>query len=135
MSNQQPDHDPDIVELATRMFDHARKGQAGALDQYLRAGLPVNLTNDKGDTLLMLAAYHGHPETVATLITHGADLDRLNDRGQSPLAGAVFKGENDIVALLTHHGADPDNGHPTARESARLFDKTDYLTLFDAPTQ
>lgn len=135
MSNQQPDHTPHIVELATRMFDHARQGQAQTLDQYLRAGLPVNLTNDQGDTLLMLAAHHGHPETVATLIAHNADLDRLNDHGRSPLAGAVFRGRSDIVALLTHHGADPDTGTPTARESARLFDKHAYLTLFDTPTE
>jgi hypothetical protein len=135
VSNQQPDHTSDIVELATRMFDHARQGQAQTLDQYLRAGLPVNLTNDQGDTLLMLAAHHGHPETVATLIAHGADLDRLNDHGRSPLAGAVFQGQSDIVALLTHHGADPDTGTPTARQSAHLFDKSNYLTLFDAPTE
>ncbi|WP_159940235.1 MULTISPECIES: ankyrin repeat domain-containing protein [unclassified Nocardiopsis] len=130
MTNDHPEPDPDVIELASRMFDHARRGDTSTLTQYLDAGLPVNLTNDKGDTLLMLAAYHGHTDTVAALIERGADLDRLNDRGQSPLAGAVFKGENAVVRLLAEHGADPDAGTPTARQTARMFDKQDLLALF-----
>ena len=47
----------------------------------------------------MLAAYHGHPDLVKTLLEHGADPNRLNDRGQSPLAGAVFKGEDGVVEV------------------------------------
>ncbi|WP_324273106.1 hypothetical protein [Blastococcus brunescens] len=31
----------------------------------------MNLTNDKGDTLLILAAYHGHPGTVGALLDRG----------------------------------------------------------------
>lgn len=54
--------------------------------------MPANLTNDRGDSLLMLAAYHGHAEAVTALVGRGADPDRANDRGQTPLAGAVFKG-------------------------------------------
>jgi ankyrin repeat protein len=42
----------------------ARSGDADALAAYIDAGVPVNLTNDKGDTLLMLAAYHGHEAAV-----------------------------------------------------------------------
>ena len=51
----------------------------------------MNLTNDKGDTLLILAAYHGHPETVGALLDRGADHSRANDRGQTALAAAVFR--------------------------------------------
>ena len=39
----------------------------GALDQ----GLPVNLSSPAGDTLLALAAYHGHRDTVAALLGAG----------------------------------------------------------------
>src|SRR5690625_3554568 len=117
------------------MFDHARQGQSQTLDQYLRAGLPVNLTNDQGDTLLMLAAHHGHPETVATLIAHNADLDRLNDHGRPPLPRAVSQGRSATAALLTHPGAAPDTGPPTARENARLSHKHTSLALFDTPPE
>ncbi|MEV5648909.1 ankyrin repeat domain-containing protein [Nocardia sp. NPDC052254] len=125
------DIDPGLVELATALFDAARTGAADTLAAYLDAGVPANLTNDRGDTLLMLAAYHGHLAAVTTLLDHGADPDRANDRGQTPAAGAVFKGENEIVRALLDAGADPDAGTPSARESARMFGRSELLELFD----
>ncbi|MYZ40733.1 MULTISPECIES: ankyrin repeat domain-containing protein, partial [unclassified Streptomyces] len=65
--------DPEVVELATRIFDLARRGEAEALAAYVDAGVPANLTNDRGDSLLMLAAYHGHAPAVAALLERGAD--------------------------------------------------------------
>jgi ankyrin repeat protein len=86
------------------------------------AGVPVNLTNDKGDTLLILAAYHGHPETVGALLGRGADHSRANDRGQTALAAAVFRQSAETVAQLVDAGADPDAGGPSARATAAFFD-------------
>ncbi|WP_309241212.1 ankyrin repeat domain-containing protein [Nocardia sp. BSTN01] len=123
--------DPDLVELATKVFELARTGEAAALAAYVDAGVPVNLTNDNGDTLLMLAAYHGHRAAVTALLERGADPDRANDRGQTPAAGAVFKGEDDILKALLAAGADPDAGTPSARESATVFGRTELLELFD----
>ncbi|MFL1379171.1 MULTISPECIES: ankyrin repeat domain-containing protein [unclassified Nocardiopsis] len=131
MTDEHPD--PDVVDLATRLFGCARTGDTATLTAYIDAGVPANLTNHKGDTLLMLAAYHGHRATAAALLERGADPDRLNDRGQSPLAGAVFKGEEEVITLLLAHGADPDTGTPSARETARAFDRTDLLALLDTP--
>lgn len=124
--------DPEVVELAGRVFDFARRGATETLAAYLDAGVPANLTNDNGDSLVMLAAYHGHAATTALLCERGADVDRLNDRGQSPLAGAVFKGEDEVVDVLVDHGADPAAGTPSAREAARMFDKQHYLRRFAA---
>jgi ankyrin repeat protein len=110
-----------LVELAHQMLDLARAGDTVRLAAYVDAGVPVDLTDATGNTLLMLAAYHGHAETVTTLAERGADVDRLNDRGQSPLAGAVFKGESEVVATLLRHGADPEAGTPSARDTAGMF--------------
>lgn len=55
----------------------------------------------------MLAAYHGHPELVRSLIKHGADPNRLNDRLQSPLAGAIFKKEEDVIKVRTQRQPPP----------------------------
>nr|WP_210743741.1 ankyrin repeat domain-containing protein [Nocardia cerradoensis] len=120
-----------MVELATKVFELARTGEAATLAAYIDAGVPVNLTNDNGDTLLMLAAYHGHQAAVTALLERGADPDRANDRGQTPAAGAVFKGEDDILKALLAAGADPDAGTPSARESATVFGRTELLELFD----
>ena len=119
--------DPALVEFAHQVFDLARTGDAAQLDQLIRAGVPVDLTDARGNTLLMLAAYHGHPAAVGVLLGHGAEPDRTNDRGQTPLAGAVFKGEAEVVRLLLDAGADPDAGTPSARSAALMFGHADLL--------
>ncbi|WP_378730902.1 ankyrin repeat domain-containing protein [Nocardia brasiliensis] len=124
------DIDPELIELATKVFDFARQGDAAALATYLDAGVPADLTNDAGDTLLMLATYHGHRDAVAALLDRDADPNRANDKGQTPLAGAVFKGETEIARMLVECGADPDAGTPSARDAAVMFGKADLLALF-----
>ncbi|MGH4019542.1 MAG: ankyrin repeat domain-containing protein [Pseudonocardiaceae bacterium] len=120
-----------MTELATRLFDMARSGDTATLDAYLESGVPPNLCNDKGDSLLMLAAYHGHAPTVVALLARGAEADRANDRGQTPLAGAVFKGEGDVVRALLDAGADPRAGTPSALDTARTFGRDDYVQLLE----
>ena len=66
----------DPVALANWLFDLARQGDAARLAAYVDAGAPVDLTDADGNTLLMLAAYHDHPETVAELARRGADVER-----------------------------------------------------------
>jgi ankyrin repeat protein len=122
--------DPEVVELATKIFDLARRGRTEELVAYVDAGVPAELTNDRGDSLVMLAAYHGHAATVRALLERGADADRVNDRGQTPLAGAVFKGETAVVEALLNGGADPSAGTPSALDTARMFGRTDVLSLF-----
>ncbi|MDB5560128.1 MAG: Ankyrin, partial [Enterovirga sp.] len=98
---QYPSLDPDTIAFAGRCFDLARGGYTAELESLVAQGLPPNLTNDKGDTLLILASYHGHHETAAMLLARGADPDRFNDRSQTALAAAAFKGaERVILALL-----------------------------------
>jgi len=125
--------DPGVIELAGRVFDLARGGHTQELAAYLDAGVPANLTNDKGDTLLILAAYHGHAETVGALLDRGADHSRTNDRGQTALAAAVFKQSTETVTRLLRAGAVPDAGGPSARATASFFDLPAMLELLDAP--
>ncbi|KAI4722152.1 ankyrin [Aureobasidium sp. EXF-10727] len=132
---QASDLPPAALELAGKLFDFARHGKTEELAQYISAGIPPNLTNHKGDTLLMLAAYHGHAETTRMLLDKGADPNVLNDRGQSPIAGAVFKGSDDVVKLLFERKADVYAGQPNAVDSAHMFRKEDYLTLFGVEQQ
>jgi ankyrin repeat protein len=100
------------AELQQMALDYVRAGQIEPLAPMLRAGLPVNLSDTKGNSLLMLACYHGHVEIARLLLLYDADVDRRNDRGQTPLGGVAFKGDTEIVALLLEYGADinADNG-------------------------
>ncbi|MEV6106804.1 ankyrin repeat domain-containing protein [Streptomyces sp. NPDC051940] len=131
-ATDEPAHDPEVMVLAAKVFDLARGGEADTLAAYVDAGVPATLTNDGGDSLVMLAAYHGHARAVAVLAERGADVNQVNDRGQTPLAGAVFKGADDVVRVLVAHGADPGAGSPSAVETARMFGKTELLELFGA---
>lgn len=128
--SNEPAHDPEVLELAQKIFGLARHGDTDTIAAYVDAGVPANLTNDKGDSLIMLASYHGHAPAVQTLLDRGADPNKLNDRGQTPIAGAVFKGEDRIVRMLLDGGADPRAGQPSAVETARMFEKTELLELF-----
>ncbi len=121
--------DAEKLAFAHRMFDLARDGRADELGAYIDAGVPVNLTNDKGDTLLILAAYHGHPDTVAALLARGADPARVNDNGQTALAAATFCRSAAAVTALLDAGADPEQGRQSALATATVFELPDMLEL------
>jgi ankyrin repeat protein len=125
----------DPVELAHWLLDRARLGEAERLADYADHGMPVDLTDASGNTLLLLAAYHGHATTVRVLAERGADVDAVNDRGQTPLAGAVFKGYVDVVEALLAAGADPDLGSPSARACAAFFERAEIAALLPAPRE
>ncbi|PWN93358.1 hypothetical protein FA10DRAFT_264017 [Acaromyces ingoldii] len=150
----------EALDFASRMFDLARQGSPDLL-HYLSAGLPPNLTNNGGNTLLMLAAYHGHASLVRSMLeldysgpppgngagadgattarrhsyASGPDPNQLNGKGQSPLAGAVFKGYDEVARVLVEHGADPLGGTPNADDTAKMFNKWEgedgYKSLFE----
>ena len=92
------------LALLNSAFDLARGGNAVALQAMVLSGLPVNLTNSVGDSLLLLAAYYDRPETVTALLALGADTDRVNDRGQTALGAAVFRRSTICVTALLDAG-------------------------------
>lgn len=118
--------------MLNSMFDAARDGDTETLVAALAQGLPVNLTDAKGDTLLNLAAYHEHPETVAALLERGADTERVSDMGFTALICAVFRGNQPITQMLLEAGAHQDTGHRHAQAVAREFGRTEMLHLLEA---
>ncbi len=123
----------DELAFLQASFDLAREGETEELSVRVDAGLPVNLTNGSGDSLLILAAYHNQPDTVLALLDRGADTARVNDRGQTALAAAVFRQSRSSVAALLDAGADPDLGIRSAVAIATFFDLPEMLSLLQAP--
>ncbi|GAA1611803.1 ankyrin repeat domain-containing protein [Kribbella sancticallisti] len=117
------------LDYLRSLFDLARGGETEQLTATVDAGVPVNLTNSTGDTLLILAAYHQHPETVRALLDRGADTARVNDRGQTALAAAVFRQSADSVNQLLAAGADPALGTRSALDIASFFELPEMLEL------
>lgn len=132
-----PETGPDeaAIAFAQQVFDCARSGNATMLGRLIEKGLPANLRNDKGDSLVMLASYHGHAEAVRTLLKHGANPDLRNDNGQTPIAGAAFKGFKDVVEVLLDEGADVEGASPDGRTAlmiAAMFNRTEMVELLVA---
>ena len=124
--------DEQTLAFAHQMFDLAREGCADELAAYLDAGLPPDLTNAKGDTLLILAAYHARPGTVAALLERHADPARTNDRGQTALAAGVFRRSAEVVAALLQAGVKVGGqlvGTPLARQVEHLVRERERLLV------
>ncbi|KAJ7644626.1 ankyrin [Roridomyces roridus] len=122
----------ETVDFAHRMFDAARNGNSELLLAAVDAGLPVNILNEKGNSLLMLASYAGHLDLTKKLLGKGGDPNLLNDLGQSMIAGAVFKAHDDVVRALAEKGANPRLGKPTAIETAHMFGRTELMPVLGA---
>ena len=130
--NARPTLDDDTLAFAARVFQYARMGHADELAELFGQGLPANLRNDKGDSLLMLAAYNGQADAARVILEAGGDPELANDRGQTPLAGAAFKNDLAIARLLLQHGAAVDgtgDGTRTALMTAAMFDRTEMVDL------
>lgn len=51
-NNTAADLPPEAIAFATQMYDAARAGRLDIFQQALPAGLPANMTNEKGDSLV-----------------------------------------------------------------------------------
>lgn len=132
MTEPKPELDSETLAFVGKVFQFARMGHAEELSELFAQGLPANLRNDKGDSLLMLAAYNGQAEATRVILEAGGDPELANDRGQTPLAGAAFKGDATIAKLLLDHGAQVDgigDGTRTALMTAAMFDRTEMVDL------
>jgi ankyrin repeat protein len=109
------------TEVIEGVFDLARQGLTGPLGEMIDAGVPIDIRNGRGDTLLIVAAYQQHPETVDELLRRGADTSVVNGMGQTAIACAVFRNNEEILRALLDAGADPQAGSPTGVEVADQF--------------
>ena len=121
-------NDPTLPEAAAEL---ARKGDTAGLAALIKGGQEVDARDAKGNTLLMLAGYHGRAEVVKLLLKSGATVDLRNDKGQTPLGGVAFKGYTEIATLLLDAGADPlaDQGGSTPVDYATMFGRQEILVL------
>lgn len=91
----------------------ARMGYERVFQRSLKRGTDVNLTDQRGRSLLYIAAQAGHVGVCHLLIQNGAAVDQTANDGRSPLHAAASRGHADICQLLCKHGA---NANRTATD-------------------
>jgi ankyrin repeat protein len=130
-----PAEEARYAELQLLALDAARTGNGGQLLPMLDAGLPICLADERGNSLLMLASYHGYHDLARELLERGADPEQRNDRNQTTLAGVAFKGDLGIAKLLVKYGADPDADQGGGRypiHFAAMFGNSDIVEFFQS---
>ncbi|XP_015268404.1 PREDICTED: ankyrin-1-like [Gekko japonicus] len=87
------------------IFDSVAKGNLSELEKTLKDS-DINAVNSSNETLLHIAAAHGHIKIIDYLISKGAKLDAKDKEGRTPLHRAAEKGHNEAVKMLLQAGAD-----------------------------
>jgi len=119
------------LEVIEGTFDLAREGRTGPLGEMIDAGVGVDVKNPRGDTLLIVATYAEHSETVAELLRRGATLDAVNASGQTAVTCAVFRRNEQLLRMLLDAGADQNAGKNTAAATADQFELTGMRAVLD----
>jgi ankyrin repeat protein len=84
----------------------AESGDTAKVAKSLSRGIEINVTDEGGQTALMLAADQGHIDTVKVLLQHRPLLDLQNKLGGTALMMASFNGHFEVVTELLKSGAD-----------------------------
>ncbi len=135
----QPSTDPQEV-LDEALVWACKSGRLAVLERLVKAGARINADPYRG-TPLIWAAVCNHPETVAWLLDHGANINQkatfggpTHGQGITALHMAAQNGHLAMVKLLVERGADrylkDDLYQSTAESAAAYFGQTevqDYL--------
>jgi ankyrin repeat protein len=116
------------AKLQQIAFQAAREGDTKTLTEYFRVGMPVNATNERGDSLLILAVYHGHVEAAEIVLKQpGLEVAYRNRMGFNALDGAAFKGHAVLVRKLLDAGAKVNAVSKSGRTALMLAALTNRL--------
>lgn len=85
-----------------KKYTELQAGDTSSIRQMLEEGISVNAVDEKGHSLLMLAAYKGDMKTVKFLIEAGADINQRNRKsnlyfGDTPLEYALRGKQKEMV--------------------------------------
>ncbi len=112
------------------MFESARGGELAPFLESNSSEAYISLTNEKGYSLLMLAAYHGHESLVELLLKQGADPNSVDAAGNSILMSVAFKGHLAVAKHLIAYRTNVDYRNPkgqSANDFAVMFGRKDMV--------
>ena len=90
----------------------AREGNAGMVDQFLAAGMAVDVKDAAGRTPLGTACEANGTDAVLALLKAGAAVSQPQPGGRTALMLAAEFGSDRLVRVLLENGADPKQTDP-----------------------
>ncbi|MGC4070561.1 MAG: ankyrin repeat domain-containing protein [Polyangiaceae bacterium] len=90
----------DVAERCRFLLMAAEAGYTPGVQTLLKAGVPIDATDDHGQTALFHAAANGDLELLELLLYRGANLTRQNDEGRTALDAARECGRKTVIKRL-----------------------------------
>ncbi len=98
----------DIETTLDDLFDIIRHESVGELNQLLSTGISVDVSDDTGQSALMIAARENRLDMAAYLIEHGADVNMSSFSGLTALHYAALENHDNMARLLLDNNAHVD---------------------------
>jgi ankyrin repeat protein len=110
-----------LADGTTALHWAAFRGNREAVEALLRAGAPVDATDDNGVAPLALACANGDEAIASILLGAGARPNLARPSGETPLMTAARTGNLPTVKTLLAHGADVNARERSKSQSALMW--------------
>jgi ankyrin repeat protein len=125
-----------LADGTTALHWAAFRGHREAVEALIRAGAPVDATDDNGIAPLALACGNGDEAIARILLEAGARPNLARPSGETPLMTAARTGNLPTVKTLISHGADVNAKERSKGQSALMWalaeNHTDIVKLLIA---
>ena len=89
------------------LHSYARHGRVEEVDNLLLRGVPIDIRDDNGNTILLISCQNGNKRLVKLALRYGADMNICNFKGNSALHFCYRYGYAKTLGLyLLRKGAD-----------------------------
>ncbi|KAI0120115.1 ankyrin repeat-containing domain protein [Nemania sp. FL0031] len=90
-------------DMSTPLINAAAYMPVSSIEQLLAAGADINLTDNEGNTALIIASARGDDDAVKFLLENGADIMHSSPENGNALKAALDEENMDCLALLVDH--------------------------------
>jgi hypothetical protein len=105
IDNYKPEMEPSKKDIDS-IFSYTRHGRIQEVDNLLSKGVPTDVRDDNGNTILAIACQNGNKRLAKLALRRCADINASNLRGNTPLHFCYKYGNPLLGEYLISKGAD-----------------------------